>query len=529
MRYYSALTLLLFASCAKIVSPSGGPVDDKAPEVVTVLPEPGFVDSIPREVTITFSEKISASEDIVQLYPDLDGEVTINGKEVSVHTGAGEGVVMITLSSSLEDLRGNRIGNPETFVWNSIPEDSFATVSIIVLRDGGGSVTSSARCDFFLLPDTVSPRITHYPDTLSAINAGWLPTGEYRVVCYEDIDQGRSWDPEREPGTEESVVLASGEEVHLSMTMTIIDSIGPRISQVDVVDGWHLEVLWNEQVNVNSAIERSQTVAITGPDSLPVTVFGVKASAGRSSTGRMTVYTEELSDTLYTVVVQGIEDLAGNPSLADTLEFWGSDSLPVTPLAVQSAFPADGGVEVTSSGPFMISFTDWVDEYALDSLYTVRRVSDSTLVAGVLSRTSATAFSFVPDRELLGERQYRIDLLPGLVSLQGDSIPGQSWTFTPAWSDLPGNISGTISGTGASLVTMVVSPAGSGGEVLSEVFAPGEYSFEEIFGGRYTVSVFVDWNQDNIWNPGEPYGAWPGVVEVFPGIETENIDIQVVP
>lgn len=127
------------------------------------------------------------------------------------------------------------------------------------------------------------------------------------------------------------------------------------------------------------------------------------------------------------------------------------------------------------------------------------------------------------------DRQYRIDLNSGYVSLQGDSLKGESWTFTPAWSQRPGSVSGTVSGTGAAVVTMVVAPAGSDGEIQTAVFAPGAYSFAEVPGGRYTVSVFVDGNSDSTWNPGEPYGAWPGVVEVFPGIETEGINIQVVP
>ena len=527
MREYSVLILLFLASCAKIVAPSGGPVDDKSPEVIALVPEPGYVDEIPAEITIYFSEKIRCSEGDIQLYPGQDGEVLVKKDEVYVVTGANIGVVMVTVSSNLEDTRGNRIANPETFVWNSIPEDSFARVSVSVFRDGGGAVTSSARCDFFLLPDSAVSRITHYPDTLGIIDAGWLSAGDYRIVCYEDADQSRTWDPEREPGAFSEIALASGDNAQLSMTMTIIDSIGPRISDVAALDGWHLEILWNEQVNLN--LESQQFVTVIGPDTLPVEVYGVKTSAGRSSTGRMTVYTDKLSDTLYTIAIQEIQDLAGNPSLADTLEFWGSDSLPVTKLAVQSAYPEDGAVEVPPAWPFYISFTDWVDESDVEAHFSVTRVADSTVVTGEFTRTSAVAFSFIPDSELLGERQYRIDLFPGLISLQGDSLSGQIWTFTPAWSESPGVVSGVISGTGASTVTMVVAPAGSGGEVMTAVFAPGAYSFSEVPGGRYTVSVFVDRNSDNFWNPGEPYGAWPGVVEVFPGTETESINIQVVP
>jgi len=524
---YAVIVLLVLTGCAKVVAPSGGPEDKSSPEVISVFPEPGHVDSIPGEVRILFSERIRLSMADVQIYPEQAGEVIIRDKEIDISANPDEGLLIVNISSNLEDVRGNSAANPVNLVWNSIPEDSFATADVTLLRHGEGSITSNARCEFYLLPDTTTPRITYYPDTTGLVHAGWLSSGDYKIISYEDIDQSRSWDPEREPGTSNEIALPSGELMELSMTMTIIDSIGPRVYDLLVLDSWHLEVLWNEQIKIDA--DDFELVNITGPDSMPVDIYGVSLSSGRSSTGRMTVYTEQLSDTLYSFSIQGVQDLAGNPSLADTLEFWATDSLPSAKLAVQSAYPADGGVQIPPLGPFFISFSDWVDESAISLLYSVTRVADSTVVTGDFLRTSATAFTFIPHSDLLGDRQYRIDLNSGYVSLQGDSLKGESWTFIPAWSQRPGSVSGTVYGTGAAVVTMVVAPAGSDGEIQTAVFAPGPYSFPEVPGGRYTVSVFVDWNSDSTWNPGEPYGAWPGVVEVFPGIETEGINIQVVP
>jgi hypothetical protein len=94
---------------------------------------------------------------------------------------------------------------------------------------------------------------------------------------------------------------------------------------------------------------------------------------------------------------------------------------------------------------------------------------------------------------------------------------------------MPGSISGRITGISAQVVTLVASSAGGGENRITGEFAPGEYHLEGLPGGRYTAACFVDWNTNGIWDPGEPYGAWPGVVEVFPGIETGNLDIQVIP
>jgi hypothetical protein len=527
MRRFSAVPLFFITACARIVSPSGGPEDTIAPEVIEIIPPPGFVEEIPEEIIFIFSENIQGDELLIDLFPGTGGEVQIEGKRISVFTGSSDGVFMVTVPPEFEDRRGNKTGFALSYVWNSVPADSFAVLSASVLRDGGGIVTSGARCEFFLLPDSVEPVRSHFPDSLGNFTAGWLSEGDYRIICFEDDDRSRSWDPAREAGTSQDLMLAAGDSLYITMTMTITDSIGPVISEVKALDRWHLEIAWNEQVTVNIATPCS--ISITDPDGRQIEILGISAFSGRSTTGKLTVFTEEISDTMYSISIQGITDLAGNPSLPDSLDFWGTDSLPLTPFAVKSAYPADGSVDVPASGPFYISFTDWVSIDALETLYSVTRVADSIAVPGELVRTSPVAFSFTPFTELLGQRQYRADLSAGLISLQGDTLDAESWTFIPAWSSNPGFISGIISGTEANSVTVVVSPAGSAGETKKFDFAPGAYICSGIAGGRYTVSVFRDTNSDGIWNPGEPYGAWPGVVEVFPGIETENTNIQVVP
>jgi hypothetical protein len=59
--------------------------------------------------------------------------------------------------------------------------------------------------------------------------------------------------------------------------------------------------------------------------------------------------------------------------------------------------------------------------------------------------------------------------------------------------------------------------------------APGAYRLDSLEAGRYTVSAFADGDGDGTWDAGEAYGAYPGVVMVYPGTETENVDISILP
>lgn len=527
MRIRKALyTALLLAGCARVVAPSGGPEDRDPPEIVQIFPEPGFTETLPSRILIEYSERISGEESIVQIYPG-NADIVVKNRSMEITPENPQGIFTITISGDLQDVRGNRTAEPVTLVWNSVPEEGFAGLRALVSRSGGGNVTETSRCDFFLLPDTSAPILTQFPDSSGSLTAGWLPEGEYRLLCYEDNDRSRSWDPEREAGASRDISLLPGDTAQVSLSMSIIDSIGPVISSVEAIDGWHLEIQWNEQISTPA--QGVDYVTLTGPDSLAVPIYGLSSSAGRSSTGRITVYTGQLQDTLYTIRVSGIEDLSGNPSLPDSLELWATDSLPSFAFSVQSAYPEDGAIDIPPSGPFLVSFSDWVDLNALDSLYTVSRVFDEAQVPGSLVRTSPLAFSFIPESDLLGDRQYRIDLDSGLVSLQGDTLGGRSWTFKPAWSNSPGSLSGALSGTSAPVILVVVTSAGGGDTRVTGEFARGDFIIGEIPGGRYTVSCFVDWNRNAVWDPGEPYGAWPGVIEVYPGIETTGVNIQVVP
>lgn len=524
------LLFLLVIGCAKIVRPAGGPVDDTPPEVISLIPIDGFVEEIPSQVTFYFSEKIQLAEKDIQIYPALFSTIDIKNNRIIIDNPAASDsdIFIVTLSSLIQDARGNYLPTPLTYVWNTVPADSFAEVDIAVSRVGGGSVTSNARCDFFLLPEMVSPEMTFFPDSNAIVSANWISPGEYIIHCYEDEDLSRSWDPDREPGDSQELELFASGFNQLNLNMTIIDSIGPIVSEIRVIDNFHLEILWNEQIMKTDLVE-IQNISIMLSDSVPLYVYGVQSFSGRSNTGRLTVFTEQMTDTSYTLAVENIQDLSGNLSLPDTLDFWGTDSVSETPFVVQSAYPSDGGIDIPPTGPFSISFSDWVSLEEIIPLYQVVRVSDSTRVEGQLTRISPVAFTFAPSNELLGNIQYRVDLLPGLRSLRGDSISSTSWTFIPAWSESPGSLSGRISGTAASVIKMVLTPAGSDSETIISTFSSGEYVLSDVTGGRYTVAVFVDWNNDNIWSPGEPYGAWPGVIEVLPGIATEGIDIVVLP
>jgi hypothetical protein len=179
-------------------------------------------------------------------------------------------------------------------------------------------------------------------------------------------------------------------------------------------------------------------------------------------------------------------------------------------------------------GPVTFSVSDWVDPASLRDGFSVVRVSDGTPVDGSLEMTSGRAWSFTPHHEFLGQEQYRVTIRGGAVDPEGDSLQAFSWSFTSAWGDEPGSISGRTAGGGR--VILEIRAAGSSGtSMIHDLGSGGEYSIDGIPAGRYTVSAASDRNGSGSWDPGEPYGAYPGVVLVRPGMETTEVDIEILP
>ena len=76
-----------------------------------------------------------------------------------------------------------------------------------------------------------------------------------------------------------------------------------------------------------------------------------------------------------------------------------------------------------------------------------------------------------------------------------------------------------------------ISRTGGGGDdsVLYADISPGDFIVDEIPAGRYTVAAFIDTGGDGTWSPMEPYGTYPGVVLVQPGVTTGEVDIEILP
>lgn len=513
------------AGCARIAAPSGGPEDTEPPFMVSVSPEPSAGAPDLDEVAIRWSERMQEGSIEIRVFPAIPIRVgnSPGRSVVSLDEPLGSRTMILHVSGTAADLRGNRIVQAVDLAYSGLDTLPSGSLRIGLARQGGTVLSGPVQIDVLDAMGTMVRRTS--PDSTGSAVAGWLPGGSYSVICFEDGDGSMSWERDAEAGAETTVVVGDADSLDLELVLTVVDTVGPRLAQVLALDSFHVQVDFNEQPALPA--DAREVFGMRDSAGLPVPVLGCWSSGSREERS-LVLATGAMPAGILLLRTNGVTDLLGNTSAPDSIEFESSDSASVDTIHVRSTFPAPGSAEVPASTSVIFSLSDWVDPGSLAQAFSMTRVADSSVVEGVLRADDGRSFTFKPLHDLLGEEQYRVEIGPGLVSPAGDSLGSVGWSFVAAWGDEPGSIGGSISGGGTRIV-LEARAAGSGGTSISAGLDPGPFLLDGIPAGRYTVSCWSDRNGNGAWDPGEPFGSWPGVVLVRPGTLTGGIDVEILP
>ncbi len=508
--------------------PGGGPVDDTSPEILSVFPVPGPGYTDLRKISIEWTERLDEASVAVFIYPAVEYKLHVNGSRIEIEllTVPEQELLVIHLPKEIRDRRGNQVGISNDLVYSSADSLPASELGVSMVRQGGGSLSAITLVELYR--DSVLVRRT-VPDTSGTAWIRWLDPGDYSLLCYEDPDRSFQWNSQEEAGIDTSITLLENDSLRVNFTLTVVDTVGPILTDVTAIDSYHLQLLFNEEVSRESFSRGDVVLRDSLGDEIPVNGFWL--SGGYSGT-TVLLDTWRIPDALNTAYVTGIEDLMFNSSPSDSLEFFGIDSIPADSLRIRSYYPAPGSDNTDPAGPYMISFNYWIDTDSLAARFSLRSVADSAMVPGALTAVDGRSFEFYPDHQLIGEQQYRFELLPGLSTLWGDTLRMPfGWVFSPYWGDEPGSISGRITGSVSPSLTLRISRTGGGGDaaVTYAAVRRGDYQVSGIPAGRYTVAAFVDRDASGAWDSMEPYGTFPGVILVQPGLITGEVNIDILP
>lgn len=226
-------SFLIIHGCANQLPPGGGEEDKTPPKIVGSNPKQGTTNFKGDRIEIRLSEYVDrrSFQDAFRISPPVQGEIEFDwrGKDVDVvfpkplRKMYPDKTFLVNLNSTLTDIHGNALTQPQTF--------AFSTGSTIDKAQISGTVFNNEKKILTILAYNIadgedkyapSTRLADYITETSSEGNYTLPNlapGKYRIIAIHDDDRNLFYTADREG----YALLSSDIAIHDSMLVTNVD------------------------------------------------------------------------------------------------------------------------------------------------------------------------------------------------------------------------------------------------------------------------------------------------------------------
>ena len=208
----SLISLIILVSCAKVVSPPGGPEDKTGPEVLSTSPSGNSVGVPPgNTISIQFSESIDKKsiEDAIFISPRIVGDVKYKWQRHTLSiilpdSFADSTTYIINIGANVADMRNNKMENTFSFAFSTGPLIDRGKISGLVVKDGKPSSGTMVALYDFEIPrnsdnfDTLYPPYVTQSGKTGEYALEFLPDGKYFVMAFTDKNKNQLFNFPRE-------------------------------------------------------------------------------------------------------------------------------------------------------------------------------------------------------------------------------------------------------------------------------------------------------------------------------------------
>ncbi len=278
-----AVTALL-GSCAHVEVPPGGPEDNDPPGILSTRPAgEEIVPGYSGPVVFVFDERISERgvEDAVLVSPRTSPVEVRHGREeirVSLRRGWEPGQIYhVTLRPEIVDLFGNHLAGVETLVFSTGPEIPNTATTGTVIDRLMARPQSGVRVEAIRSADSLVYAVP--TDSAGAFAFRQIPTGDYMVRAYQDVNRSRSLETfEARDSTYVSVTESAPVE-GLAFALLAPDST-PPVAGTATIRQLRIEIEFDDYLNPEQVLDATQTT-VRSADGDDVEV--VRVSVGPSA------------------------------------------------------------------------------------------------------------------------------------------------------------------------------------------------------------------------------------------------------
>lgn len=329
-----ALAILIAASCATPVQPTGGERDRSGPQIVHTYPENETVLFDGNRIVFEFDKFVDrrSFEEAFRVEPELGLDYSISWRrKVARITFDGQfpdtTTIIFTLGTELRDSNNNRVEQPLRLAISTGPEIDEGRITAKVLNAETGAMDESGRVLLYRQPINLD-RPANYigePDTGGVVHFEYLREGTYKAFWLDDRNRNNMWDRERErafPFYKEKVALEKASSADFgTIYISDPDTVSPVLQAVGLHTTDRLRLRFSEPIVFSDSTE----ITILQEDSTHFAdVIPLFTERGNRNVLFGASEQPTADETDYRIRIRNIFDPSGNEAISNVVTFPGS-------------------------------------------------------------------------------------------------------------------------------------------------------------------------------------------------------------
>ena len=557
--------ILLFISCAKRDYPPGGPVDLTPPQVLEVFPQNNSLNiDTKTNITLIFSEGMDKekTEKSIFITPVPETPFKFKWKKNKLVLEPSQPLqkdrtYVINLGANAQDLHNNKLGKSYSFAFSTGEKLDAGFISgktyFQSKKEKGVSIwaypySKEKDSKFGSVgpdPKKDKPEYATLSDQNGEYSLSYLAKGLYRLFAVKDLNNDLLWDPDKEPlgVTTKDINISMDSLSFFGIDFTLIqrDTTLPTLLNCQSLDKRTVRLEFDEPLSFRAGqgLYEKENYKLFSDSLMEQSLKVEQVYTKGEDYQKVYLITDEMTKRKYTVYVQNLFDLSGNPinPQYNNCAFEGTESEDKIPLKILSTDPQTGAKNIPLDAEIKLFFEKPPEKNSAEKGF-ILKDSLEEKVEGKFLWENPAELVFKPDKVLQGKMKYELTLKE-IVDLRGNPFADTSFklAFTTVNPDTLGSISGRvenlINSKGEIAITMekIEIPKLKYEKKLKE---PGEFKFENVFPGKYNLKAYLDLNVNGILDQGKVLPFEPAELQIFypdtlnirPRWETEGVILK---
>lgn len=366
----------MLTSCATPTSPTGGPSDEKGPEIIRTEPATGTTNFEGQSITLHFSEFVERSSlnQAIVIEPDIGISYKIDwgrkSAEVEFESQIPDSTTLIlTVGTDLKDTNNNGMSSPKKIAVSTGSEIDEGEIVGKVIDAATGEGSEGKRILLYREPYDLAQKADYIAstDTSGQFQFSYLPQGKFKLFWVDDRNRNKIWDSQQEraqPFKKEFVTLEKGGKDTLGTLFSAsVDTTKPTLQGVGLFSSNRMRMRFSEDIILTdtASIVITDTLGNEYSPAWPLYIQPnepyILFAHSRDSLA---------SETSYTLNITGISDGSENPVTNYAGSFTGSAQQDTTQQRIIKRNTVSG---YYPGEPFAITYAKPINESAIiDSL-----------------------------------------------------------------------------------------------------------------------------------------------------------------